>query len=370
MGYESDISTQLLRFPCGICGTFLRDPTSLERGWGPICDGKYMGGAGGAAVFQRMVEEFDVTAAAEAIRSAPSFAPTGWMEPTGKIVRRFKKGDELPNGETAMGGEIEAPTRPLNPGSLRDYWIKRGGEPDDPNAAFKVPDDVELRRTMVSNGIWYASRAVTYGFQQDVVTAAKVDPRFLVLAAVQRFARAVGLPGAADRMVNFYGAKVVKLVKLTRQAALGNAVILFEEVPDDYKLLMWNENTRRKEHTAVGPGVVRVHTPYVRSGGSQEWNRLAKENRDIFFAWEKDDPYWWRYFRTKDLRQVINIAQGAFGDRLSITRAMIPKREREEFQSTTARMDLVVDLQTGEARYVDKSAARKLNSSPRYEIVK
>lgn len=329
-----------------------------------------MGGAGGAVVYRQMVDDFDVNAAAEAIRSAPMFEPTQWMEPTGKVVRRFKKGDELPNGEKALGGEIEAPTRSLRPGSLHDYWIKRGGDPDDTNAAFKDPENVELRRLMVSNGIWYASRAVTYGFQEDVVTAAKVDPRFLVLASVQRFARAVGLPGAADRMVSFYGAKVVNLVKMTKQTALGNAVILFEEVPEDYRLSMWNPHTRRKEHAVVGPGVVRIHTPYVRSGGSKEWNRLAKENRDIFFAWEKDEPYWWRYFRSKDLRQVINIAQGAFGDRLSITRPMIPKREREEFARKTAQMDLVVDLQTGEARYVDKASGRKLNRSDRYRIVK
>jgi hypothetical protein len=169
-------------------------------------------------------------------------------------------------------------------------------------------------------------------------------------------------------MINFYGAKVVKVVKLTKQAAVGNAVIVFEEVPDDYQLLMWNPHTRRKERTAVGPGVVRVHTPFIT--GSQEWNRLTKENKEIFFAWEKDDPYWWRYFWTKDLRQVINIAQGVFGDRLSITRPMIPKREREEFARKTARMDLVVDLQTGESRYVDKINARKLNRSERYEVVK
>jgi hypothetical protein len=317
-----------------------------------------------------MANTFDIEEAAEAIRSAPEFEPTQWMEPTGKIVRRFKKGEELPDGSTARGGEIEAPTRPLRPGSLKDYWIKRGGDPDDPRAAFKDRDNIELRRQMVSNGIWYASRAVTYGFQQDVVTAAKVDPQFLVLAAVQRFARAVGLPGAADRMVNFYGAQVVKIVKMTKQAALGNAVIIFEMVPPNHRLLIWNQNTRRKEYQEVGPEVVRVHTPYVKSGGSAEWNRLAKENSDIFFAWEKDDPYWWRYFRQKDLRQVINIAQGAFGDRLSITRQMVPTQERQDFQRKTGSMVLVVDLMTGEARFVEKSVARRLEQSDRYKVVK
>ena len=366
-GYETDISTQLLRFPCGICGKPLRDPVSLERGWGPTCDDKYMGGAGGATVWARMESDFDEREAADALLSAPDIEPTRWMEPTGKISRRFKKGEALPNGETALGGEIEVPTKPLRPGSLKGYWSKKGGRGDDPHAAWR--EDVELRRTMVSNGIWYASRAVTYGFDQGTVTALKVDPRWLVLASVQRFARAVGLPGAADRMINFYGAKVVNIFKLSKAASKGSQVLVFETVPEDHVLLIWNPQTRRKEQKAVGPGVLRIHTPYSRDA-SQEWNRIAKANREIFFSFEKDEPYWWRYFRRGDLREVVNMASSAFGDKLSITRPMVDKKERQAMDRKTSGMDLVVDLMTGEARYVTKSASRTLSRSDRYRVVK
>jgi len=382
-GYEKDISTQLLRMGCAICGRPLRDPVSLERGWGPICDDKYVGGSGHARVWQQMERDFDPEAAAAAMREAPLIEPMRWLEPilnpsTGKpyIERIFKKGEELPDGTKAQGGEIVTKTKPLRPGSLRDYWEKKGGNADDPNAPWR--HDIDLRRTMVSNGIWYASRAVSFGFDGDVVSAQKVDPKWMVVASVQRFARAVGLPGAANRMTEFYGAKMVKYIQAQRKAtkkASAKKGIVFEHVPADYQVEQWDTQARRKRVMAVGEHAMRVHVPY-----SQEFNDLAWENKDIFFgregekgAWSyalaKTEAMYWRYFNQRDLRQVVNIISGVFGDQMCITRQMLTVEDRKRKIREREGKVCVLDVSTGTSRLFSKEVADRLVKGSEYETV-
>lgn len=343
MGYETDISTALLQVSCTFCGKPLRVPESLERGYGPDCDQNYMQGTGAAQVAAKMEALFDPDEAAAALRSAPDIEPKHWVEP----IRIAKKGEsiETPDGlEKAKGGEI-LDSKPLRPGSLRDYWKDKGGAADDPNAKWRT--DADTRRKMVSYGIWYASRAVTFGFQGNESTAQKVDPRFLVVASVQRFARAVGLVAAADRMANFYAARVTKVVKarLARvEKELRDAIIFETDIPSDHR-------TWARARHGVGEGVVRVHSPY-----SDQFNRLARENKDVFVAFEKDPPYFWRYFREENLRKVINLLQECFGDRPSLTRKMRSEQERME----RSRMKRVMDAWTGEVRLFPPDIAQRL----------
>jgi extradiol dioxygenase family protein len=381
-GYEADISTQLLRMGCAICGRPLRDPISLERGWGPVCDEKFMMG-GTERVWAQMEADFNPDEAALAMREAPTVEPMRWLEPiinqeTGKpyIERTFKKGEELPDGTKAQGGEIVTKTKPIRPGSLRDYWIGKGGDPDDPNAPWRT--SAELRRTMVSNGIWYASRAVSFGFDGSVVSAEKVDPKWMVVAAVQRFARAVGLPGAANRMTEFYGAKMVKYIqaqtKATKKASAKKGIV-FEHVPATYQIEQWDAQARRKRVMAVGDHAMRVHVPY-----SQEFNNLAWENKDIFFGREGEKDQWsyalaktqamyWRYFNQRDLRQVVNIISGVFGDQMCITRKMLTVEDRKRKISERLGKVCVLDVSTGTARLFPREIADQLVSRSEYESV-
>jgi hypothetical protein len=381
VGYETDVSTRLLRFDCAICGRPLRRPESLERGWGPICDKKHMGGAGSERVWEQMHRDFDVKEATAALQDAPTVKPTRWIEPVinprsgvPEIERLFKRGEELPNGEKAKGGEILTKAEPLRVPGLKGYWKKIGG----PIKSGAWRTDPEVRRLMVSRGIWYASRAVTFGYEEHVVSAQKVDPRWSVVAAVQRFARAVGLPSVADRMTEFYGAKVLKVFKaetfkktkkgepLQRREVFVKSAIVVETVDPSH------EHSRGR----AGPGMLRIHTPY-----SEEWNRLVGENRDVFVGYEKDiirerrshemgDPaYFWRYFRHDDLLKVINLVQAAFGERPGIMRKMMTRAERDRFESERRGKTMVVDLYTQTARWFDAATAAALVHSPRYEVI-
>lgn len=343
MGYETDISTELLQVSCTFCGKPLRVPESIERGYGPDCDANYMDGLGAEMVSAKMEALFDPDEAAAALRSAPDLEPTGWVRPT----RLAEAGDiiDTPDGQqTAKGGEI-LESVPLTPGSLRAYWASKGGDADSPSARWRT--DPSVRHAMVSYGIWYASRAVTFGFEASESSAQKVDPRFLVVASVQRFARAVGLTAAADRMANFYAARISKVVKakLARvEKELRDAIIFETSIPTDHRTFA---GARR----GVGPGMIRVHAPY-----SEQYNRLARENKDVFTAFEKDPPYFWRYFHERDTRKVINLLQESFGDRPSITRKMRSQQERME----RSRLVRVMDAWTGEVRLFRPEVARKL----------
>lgn len=337
MGYETDISTVLLQVSCTFCGKPLRVPESLERGYGPDCDQNYMSGAGAAMVEARMERGFDEAEAALALQSAPTIVPTNWVNPLA-IAKRGQK-IETPDGIVkAKGGEILKST-PLKPGSLREYWTKKGGSADDPRAPWRT--NVDVRHAMVSYGIWYASRAVTFGFDGNDSTAQKVDPRFEVVASVQRFARAVGLTAAADRMANFYAARVMKMVKATISSSGKNAIVFESHVPPSHQPF----------RSPIGRDHVRVHAPY-----SEQYNRLVRENREVFVAFEKDPPYFWRYFRAEDLRKVINILQECFGDRPALTRKMRTREERLQRE----RMTRIIDAWTGEVRLFPSHIARRL----------
>jgi hypothetical protein len=379
-GYEADISTQFLAIGCAICGTILRDPMSLERGWGPICDDYYMGGSGTSRVDAKMLTDFDEAEAEAAIAEAPNAKPETWMEPS-KIQKVYKKGDTLPDGTfVEKGWVVETKAKQLKVPGLRDYWERKGGNATDPDAAWRT--DPETRRLMVSNGIWYASRAAYSGYPQHVVSADKVDPRWVVIAAVQRFARAVGLSAAADRMTNFYTVKVKKdreeAIKAAKREAKAKkksvqerarigakavvsansklSVIVFEQVPTGVQI----GNPGYK--TSAPEGTFRVSGP-----SNDAFNRAAKENRDIFFTYERDWPYFWRYFNHKHLRQVINIVQGVYDDTPSVFRSMMTAKERDEALDRFKNQALVLDTDTGESRWFPKDVAKKLTKHYRYQ---
>jgi hypothetical protein len=356
VGYESDISTELLCISCAFCGKALRRPDSVERGYGPDCDENFMMGMGAGGVVDQMASTFDEAEAEAAIASAPDIEPTQWVEPT----RIARKGQELDPGDgcaephehdsdcgfghaaarvKAKGGEV-LESRPLRPGSLRHYWRSKGD-------AWRT--SIEARQAMVSYGIWYASRAVTFGFDGDQVMNEKADPRFLVVAAVQRFARAVGLFRAADAMANFYAARVVKVVKakLKEQDSAERDAIIFETgVPPQH----------RPYRDPIGPGMLRVHAPF-----SDQFNRLVRENKRVFPAFEKDGYYFWRYFHESNLREVVNICQAVFGDRMALTRPM----QTSEVRAARSRLVRVIDSWTGEVRLFPKAIADRLvNAQP------
>lgn len=330
MGYETDIATGLLNVACTFCGKPLRVPESIERGFGPDCDLNYMMGSGAAGVVAKMEAYFDEAEAEAAIRTAPDTAPETWIEP----IYVAKEGAMLEGGVLAKGGEI-LKSRPIRPGSLREYWLGKGD-------AWRT--SIDARQQMVSYGIWYASRAVTFGFTGAEVSDEKVDPRFLVVAAVQRFARAVGMTAAADRMANFYAARVVKVIKAklkARDKDERDAIIFETDVPPSH----------RPFRNPVGPGMIRIHAPY-----SEQYNRLARENKKLFVAFEKDPPYFWRYFHQSEIRHVVNICQSAFGDRPSITRPMRTLADRQRRHQ----MKRIVDTWTGEVRLFPPDIARRL----------
>jgi hypothetical protein len=344
VGYESDISTGLLCIRCVFCGRELRRPESIERGSGDDCDAKYMWGMGADSVIGQMTHAFNEAEAEAAIATAPDVEPTHWIHPTrvaaeGQIVEVDRDGEKV--SIKAEGGEVLEST-PLRPGSLRQYWLSKG-------EAWRT--SIEARQAMVSYGIWYASRAVTFGFDSDQVLNEKVDPRFMVVAAVQRFARAVGLFRAAEAMAGFYAARVVKVVKaqlkakLQEQAAAERDAIVFEtDVPPQH----------RPYRDPVGPGMMRVRAPF-----SDQFNRLVRENKRVFPTFEKDGKYFWRYFHESNLREVVNICQAVFGDRMTLTRPM----QTAEMRAARSRLVRVIDSWTGEVRLFPKATAERLVST-------
>jgi len=358
-GYEEDISTQLIALGCSICGKPLRVPVSIERGWGPICDDRWMGGSGSARVWEQAVHDFDPEETAAAMRNASNMVPKRWVEPT-KIAR---KGQELPDGTKAKGGEV-LEAKPLKVRGLHDFWIARGGKPDSSRAKWR--HDPEVRQTMLSNGIWYASRAVTFGYMEDVVSAEKVDPKWSVVASVQQFARAIGMNAVADRMTEFYAAKVVKVVAEKRKALGGKEpwkkTIIFEHVPPDHRVEKWDGRARRVVSAPAGPETIRLHVPW-----SPAFNDLAWTNKELFFAkspkGRADKPYYWRYFRASALRQVVNVVQTIFGDQPCITRNMLTRADHEALERSLRGRVPVLDAVTQQVRYLPLADATRLQEA-------
>jgi len=129
-------------------------------------------------------------------------------------------------------------------------------------------------------GLLHVALAVEFGDSAIDTVANRVDEGKLVIASVYNLAIALGYKNVAERLLRF---------------RLGEAkdLIRFRD---------------------TGKGVYQVHTPY-----NEEWNVLARRNRQIFFtAPEKDAGFWWRTFHTSELRRVANLLQGVYGDQLTL----------------------------------------------------
>ena len=350
--YALDISTQLMEVACAVCGRPLRAPISIERGIGPECDAKiYFGGATEAAT-ERALALFDEHLAREVIESAPNVPPPEWGDP----VRIASEGEQLPDGTTAKGGEV-LEWRPIRVPGLRDYLKSR-----DPKEEWRR--DLQARLNLMSKALWYASRAVTFGFGQQEVSALKVDPAHEVVATCQRLARAFGLESCAYSMTHFYSARMLTLIKTKLgddlklatelQEARAKAII-FERVPPSY----WPSGARQE----VGQNVMRLHAPY-----DPAYNEKARELRGVFFTFEKDPPYFWRFFNTKHMAQVVNLLSAVFGDRKVISRDMVTASQRKTEVSKRS-MVLIADVETGEVRYFSPETAARFKGSKRFRRV-
>lgn len=150
-GWETAVSTRLLATHCVFCARPLRDPASIERGYGPECAEK-------RGLMTDAPESLDPEMAEQAMKMAP--------EP------------------------------------LRSAWERVGGKADDPDAEWR--DNSEIRRQMLSLGLHYGALAVSFGPTEVSVVVGKVDSAKLCIAAVQRFAQASGYYAAAEQMREKY----------------------------------------------------------------------------------------------------------------------------------------------------------------------
>jgi hypothetical protein len=346
--YKEDIATSLMGVFCAICGQELRVPMSVERGIGPECDNKVFGGGATESAAARAMALFDEKLAAETIEGAPNVPPPEWGDP----IRVASEGDELPDGTIAKEGEV-LEWRPIRMPGLRDYLRSK-----DPREEWRT--DLQARLNLISKALWYASRAVTFGFGQQQVSAQKVDPAHEVVATCQRLARAFGLESCAYSMTHFYSARMLTLVQervkddLELQKARAEAII-FERVPATY----WPSGTRKE----VGPGAMRVHAPY-----NTKYTEKARSLRSVFFAFENDDPYFWRYFRVKDMASVVNVLSAVYGDRKCVSRDMVTASQRKT-ETSRKNLVLIADVETGEVRYFPPDVAAKFKGSKRFRKV-
>jgi len=150
-GWENAISTKTLATHCVFCGRALRDPISVDRGYGPECAEKHW---------------------------MPHSVPTS-VDPAGI--------------ERAMA---------MAPAVLREAWERIGGAADESDAAWRVSP--ETRRQMLSIGLHYGALAVSFGPAEASVVRGKVDSAKQCIAAVQGFAQAAGYAAAAERMREKY----------------------------------------------------------------------------------------------------------------------------------------------------------------------
>ena len=132
--------------------------------------------------------------------------------------------------------------------------------------------------------LWHAGMATEYGASAISTVADRVDEGKLVVAAAYNLILTLGYKEVAATLLGF-------------QLGGPKALIRFRD---------------------TGKGTIQVHTPY-----DEKWNSLARQNRKIFFvAPEKEgegsNVYWWRTFHNGDLRQVVNLLQGVFGDQLTL----------------------------------------------------
>lgn len=150
-GWENALSTKLLATHCVFCGRPLRDPQSVERGWGPECGEKF------------------------------------WMP------------ESLP---TALNVEAARTAMRMAPDKLRARWAEVGGGADDADADWLSEPDT--RRKMLSIGLEYGAYAVSFGADAVSTVAAKVDSAKQCIAAVQHFAAACGYDKCSQRLKDKY----------------------------------------------------------------------------------------------------------------------------------------------------------------------
>lgn len=165
----------------------------------------------------------------------------------------------------------------LAPEPLRGRWREVGGDPSDAHAPWAT--NPETRRKMVSLGLHHAAVAVSYGASAAETVAKGVDTAMLAITAVQNFAAAAGYQKTADRMAKEYGAK------------LEEQIIAFTR-PDPKR-----------------PTTLAVHVP-----PNETWKGIARKNHAIFFQSKWEGGRFFRYFHERDLRKVVNMLQGVFGD--------------------------------------------------------
>lgn len=159
-GWETAVSTQLLASNCVFCHRPLRDPESVERGYGPECAEKYWMPRG-------LPESVDQEQAEKAMRMAPKV--------------------------------------------LLERWEAEGGKAGDPDAEWR--HDAGVRHKMLSLGLHYGALAVSFGASETSVVARKVDSAKQCIAAVQQFALAAGYAACATRLVDKYMAQLEEAAK-------------------------------------------------------------------------------------------------------------------------------------------------------------
>jgi hypothetical protein len=128
---------------------------------------------------------------------------------------------------------------------------------------------------------------------------------------------------------------------------------------------MWDDVARRKIVSRAGPGTLRLHAPY-----NEQFNSAVRENRSLFIATEKevDGPayqlgvpkYFWRYFRSQDIRLVVNIVASTFGDSPGLTRSQTTSAERMAARRHDKESVRILDTETGTARFFDRKTAQTL----------
>lgn len=189
-GWENALSTKLAATRCCFCARSLRDPESIERGYGPECAEKFWMPHG------VLPEDYDEAAA----------------------VRAFK----------------------LMPPLLRGSMERIGGGVDDANAAWR--SSPETRRRMVSSALYVGALAVSFGANEVSVVRAKVDSAKLVLASLQQLAGAFYYAKIADRLATKYVERLEGNAIVFRRSP--KAGYLGVHVPYSEKWLEWCRGNR------------------------------------------------------------------------------------------------------------------------------
>lgn len=171
-GWENALSTKLAATRCCFCARSLRDPESIERGYGPECAEKFV-------MPTSMPDSLDEAAAVRALNMMP----------------------------------------PLLRGSME----RIGGKVGDPQAEWRTSP--AARRQMVSTGLYIGALAVSFGADQMSVIRAKIDSSKQVLAALQQMSKAFGYSRCSERLATKYierlEGKVIRFSRAPREGSIG-----------------------------------------------------------------------------------------------------------------------------------------------------